>query len=113
METNRNPIGLIIGAIICIVIGTGSFQIAYETYEEIKKVKDKEYYYNKIRYSKDQIAYFSRDLGISSDDYIKKYFFDIKEYDSILQAEQISILYASSFIFSISLCCFTYLCVKK
>ena len=31
METNRNPGGLLIGALICIFIGIASCQIAYET----------------------------------------------------------------------------------
>ena len=36
MDSDTNIGARIIGAIICIVIGIGSFQIAYETYEEIR-----------------------------------------------------------------------------
>ena len=109
METNRNPVGLIIGAIICIVVGISSIQIAYDTYEEIKSVTisidDTPSYFT----FSDRL-YDRRFADAYKSDWWRDSWHKVRIRQ---QSNRSTILYASSFIFSMSLCCFTYICVKS
>tara|TARA_B100000963_G_scaffold223880_1_gene195219 strand:- start:370 stop:675 length:306 start_codon:yes stop_codon:yes gene_type:complete len=99
METNRNPGGLLIGALICIFIGIASCQIAYETYEDIRETNwslDDDISFD---------AYDWRQSDWKTDFWYKK--------RTRLESNRYAILYTSSFIFSISLCCFTSICIKS
>ena len=100
MDSDTNLGVRIIAAIICIVIGIGSFQIAYETYEEI----DNKNYELEVMMEGDGAG---ENLRI---DYERDYWYKIR---SRQQSNRFAILYSSVFVFCISLCCFTYICVKK
>ena len=114
METNRNPVGLIIGALICIFIGIASCQIAYKTFKQINTSDEDKYIYNNKFFSEEQV----KEGANLSDKSLKNYLshFGIeknKNFSEIENQGKYAILYASSFIFSISLCCFSYICVKS
>ena len=100
METNRNPLGLIIGAIICIVIGIGSFQIAYDTYKEIKSKFSLDLQLDRITPGD---RHYNWDHNYKTDWWRDSWYKTRTREES----NKYAILYASSFIFSMSLCCFT------
>lgn len=109
METNRNPVGLIIGAIICIVVGISSIQIAYDTYEEIKSVTISiDEIPNYLDFS--DRRYDRQFAEVFKSDWWRDSWYKVRTRQG---SSQYAILYASSFIFSMSLCCFTYICVKS
>lgn len=100
MDSDTNIGARIIGAIICIVIGIGSFQIADDTYREIDSKN-----YELERMMKDDRV--GENLRL---DYKRDYWYKIR---SRQQSNRFAILYSSVFVFCVSLCCFTYICVKK
>lgn len=101
MDSDTNIGARIIGAIICIVIGIGSFQIAYETYEEIDSLNNdlEVNVSNSEQYNDWRATDWKRDV-----------WYKIRTRE---QSNRFAILYSSVFVFCISLCCFTYICVKK
>ena len=99
MDSYTNIGVRIIAGIICIVIGIGSFQIAYETYEEI----------DRKNYELETMM----EPGVDDSykfEYRRDFWYKVR---SRQQSNRFAILYSSVFVFSISLCCFTYICVKK
>ena len=99
MDSDTNIGARIIGAIICIVIGIGSFQIAYETYEKI----------NSVTYSlENNVPGEMNDFRQT--DWKRDAWYKVRTRQ---QSNRFAILYSSVFVFCVSLCCFTYICVKK
>ena len=116
MDLDTNIGARIIGAIICILIGVFSFDIAIETYN---KMIDREYYEDNMKYlfrvngeevvvSQSKLKYFQNEE--SNYRIMREPIEWVAEYN---QSNRFAILYSSVFVFCVSLCCFTYICVKK
>ena len=116
MDLDTNIGARIIGAIICIVIGGISANITIETYNEMN---DKEEYNEMMKYL---FSVNGKEVVVSQ--LSLKYFQNEESnYNIIRQPNQmvtdyyqkniLAILYSSVFVFCVSLCCFTYICVKK
>lgn len=103
MDSDTNIGARIIAVIICIVIGIGSVQIADETYNEIKQ-KTRALEENDIKF--DSMRDFSQ---VGFENYTDYWY----KRRTRQQSNRFAILYSSVFVFCISLCCFTYICVKK
>lgn len=109
METNRNPGGLIIGAIICILIAIGSIEIAYDTYKKINYKTDSiDETLSRIDNRTSQYSTYSYNLY--SSDWKRDTWYKVRTRQ---ESNHYAILYASSFIFSVSLFCFTNICIKS
>ncbi len=110
MEKNRKLSGLLFGAIICcIAICIGSFLIAHDTYYKIKYITDS---IDDIpeRIDPASSLYYDNNYNFYESDWSRDTWHKVRTRQA---SNQYAILYASSFIFSISLCCFTYICVKS
>tara|TARA_B100000900_G_scaffold365852_1_gene341372 strand:- start:401 stop:751 length:351 start_codon:yes stop_codon:yes gene_type:complete len=116
MDLDANIVTRIIGAIICLVIGGISANITIETYNKIysKEVKDNEVTYKFSIYDKE---YNVSPVRLKNFSHEKSNYRIIREPIEWLakynQSNRFAILYSSVFVFCVSLCCFTYICVKK
>jgi len=107
MDSDTNIGARIIGAIICIVIGIGSFQIAYETYEEIQSTID---LLDDVIDTRSKIGWNNMNDDWRRADWKRDVWYKTRTRQ---ESSQYAILYSSVFVFCISLSCFTYICVKK
>ena len=79
----------------------GSFQIAYETYEKI----------NSVTYALENSVPGDRIMSdLRQTDWKRDAWYKVRTRQ---QSNRFAILYSSVFVFCVSLCCFTYICVKK
>jgi len=124
MDLDTNIGARIIGAIICIVIGGISANITIETYNKINDTATFEYLTGIIppEQSAEAVIRLMIEVGKTDEairDFVK---WENKEkgaskivelFLNHIQSNRHTILYSSVFVFCISLCCFTYICVKK
>jgi len=124
MDLDTNIGARIIGAIICIVIGGISANITIETYNKINDTATFEYLTGIIPPKQSAIAVVQLMMDVEKPekeirDFVK---WNNKEkgaskivelFLNHIQSNRHTILYSSVFVFCISLCCFTYICVKK
>jgi len=124
MDLDTNIGARIIGAIICIVIGGISANITIETYNKINDTATFEYLTGIIPPKQSAIAVVQLMMDVKKPekeirDFVK---WNNKEkgaskivelFLNHIQSNRHTILYSSVFVFCISLCCFTYICVKK
>ena len=124
MDLDTNIGARIIGAIICIVIGGISANITIETYNKINDTATFEYLTGIIppEQSAEAVIRLMIEVGKTDEairDFVK---WNNKEkgaskivelFLNHIQSNRHTILYSSVFVFCISLCCFTYICVKK
>ena len=124
MDLDTNIGARIIGAIICIVIGGISANITIETYNKINDTATFEYLTGIIPPKQSAIAVVQLMMDVEKPekeirDFVK---WNNKEkgaskivelFLNHIQSNRHTILYSSVFVFCVSLCCFTYICVKK
>ena len=124
MDLDTNIGARIIGAIICIVIGGISANITIETYNKINDTATFEYLTGIIPPKQSAIAVVQLMMDVKKPekeirDFVK---WNNKEkgaskivelFLNHIQSNRHTILYSSVFVFCVSLCCFTYICVKK
>ena len=124
MDSDINIGARIIGAIICIVIGGISANITIETYNKINDTATFEYLTNVIPPKQSVISIIDLMVEVGKTD---KQVGDFVRWDNKekgaskivelflnhIQSNRHTILYSSVFVFCVSLCCFTYICVKK
>jgi hypothetical protein len=116
MDSDINIGARIVGAIICIVIGGISANITIETYNEMNDDEEYEELMNylfrvngeEVVVSQSKLKYFQNEE--SNYRIMREPIEWVAEYN---QSNRFAILYSSVFVFCVSLCCFTYICVKK
>ena len=118
MDLDTNIGARIIGAIICIVIGVVSFQIVNKTYNRIDNVSPSLLLYKSLDSAILQMLVAANSSEKEIKDYVKWHKKEVTpEIDQLflnhIQSNRHTILYSSVFVFCVSLCCFTYICVKK
>ena len=111
MSALKNFPFILMAAIICIIICGGCLKLANDIYLDTDNDSSYYKYLDDSIYSNYDIRKYSRERGISTEAYILLSEMEVVR-DRDLSTSYV-ILYILAFVFSISLCCFTYICVKS
>ena len=110
MSSEKNFTFIYIATVICIIISGGCLKIANDVYLDTDN--DFTYFvdYGGETFSRYDVRNWANEEGMSVKSYLQEYGLKVLR-DRDLSVSYV-ILYISAIVFSISLCCITYLCTK-